>query len=135
MATYHGRRDFRTGRGTVILSIVVAAVFATGTAMTYRERGWTWVSIALGCGTIVAVAGVVESLVRRVRLTDDGVVVTDLRGHRRYPATDIVGVEEAKGTPTTLTLTDGRCVPLPPVGSSLGNSIRAWLKSSDDRKH
>jgi hypothetical protein len=37
-------------------------------------------------------------------------------------------VEEARGVPTMLLLSQGRAVKLPSVGSSLGNSIRAWLK-------
>jgi hypothetical protein len=42
----------------------------------------------------------------------------------------IDGVYEAKGVPTTLILSGGGKVNLPPVGNSLGNSIRAWLKNS-----
>ena len=105
-------------------------LFATGAAMTYRERGWTWVSIALACMTVLGVAGIVETVLYRVQLTDEALLVTDLRGRRAYPVTNIAGVEEAKGLPTTLILSDGRWVKLPSVGSSLGNSIRAWLRHS-----
>jgi hypothetical protein len=45
-----------------------------------------------------------------------------------HPATEITHVAEGKGMPTTLRLADGRKVRLPPVGNSLGNSIRAWRK-------
>lgn len=70
--------------------------------MTYRDRGWTWVSIALAY----------------------------FGGGRSYPVKAIDGVYEAKGVSTTLILSGGRKVNLPVVGSSLGNSIRAWLKQS-----
>jgi hypothetical protein len=103
-------------------------LFAAGAAMTYRERGWNWVSATLACMTVLSVGGIVETLVFRVRLTDDALLVTDLRGRRSYPVADIVGVGEGKGVPTSIRLADGRWVHLPPVGSSLGNSIRAWLK-------
>ncbi len=127
---YRGRRDFRAGRAIVIISVLVALLFATGTVMTYRLRGWNWVSIGLACATVAGLGGIVESLVLRVRLTDDALLVTDLRGRRRYPLAEITKVEEAKGVPTAILLTDGRWVKLPGVGNSLGNSIRAWLKHS-----
>jgi hypothetical protein len=103
-------------------------LFVVGAAMTYRERGWNWVSATLACMTVLSVGGIVETLVFRVRLTDDALLVTDLRGRRSYPVADIVGVGEGKGVPTSIRLADGRWVKLPPVGNSLGNSIRAWLK-------
>jgi hypothetical protein len=65
--------------------------------------------------------------VLRVRLTDDALSVTDLRG-RRHRAADIIGVGEAKGVQMAIKLTDGCWVKLPPVGSSLGDSIRGWLR-------
>jgi hypothetical protein len=126
--TYRGRRVFRSGRGMIIISVIPAVLFAAGAAMTYRERGWTWLSAGLACATVFGVAAIVESLIIRVELTDDALIATDLRGRRRYPAADIVRVGEAKGVPTSIGLADGRWVSLPSVGSSLGNSIRAWLK-------
>lgn len=105
-------------------------LFTTGAVMTYLERGWSWVSVGLACATLLGLAAIVENFVLRVRLTDDALVITDLRGRQRYPVTEIAGVEEAKGVPTMLLLVDGRVVSLPSVGSSLGNSIRAWLKGS-----
>jgi len=128
MAAYRGRRVFRAGPGAILVGVLSTLLFASGAVMTYRDRGWTWVSVGLGCATVLGVAAIVESLVLRIRLTDEALFVTDLRGRRSYPVTDIAGVEEAKGMPTTLILSDGRGVRLPPVGSSLGNSIRAWLK-------
>lgn len=130
MGEYRGRREFRAGRVMVIASIVVAALFATVAVTTYRDRGWNWVSVGLVCATVVGVGAIVESLVLRVRLTDDALLVTDLRGRRRYPLSEIAGVGEAKGVPTAIRLSDGRWVSLPSVGSNLGNSIRAWLKQS-----
>jgi hypothetical protein len=128
MSGYRGRRDFRPGPVAVVVNVLVTILVATGAMMTYRGRGWNWVSVGLACATLLSLAAIVESLVLRVRLTDDALVVTDIRGRRRYPVTGIAGVEEAQGVPTMLLLADGRVVKLPPVGSSLGNSIRAWLK-------
>ena len=114
----------------IIISIFVTMLFAAGSTMTYRERGWNWVSAGLAAMTLVGIGGIVESRVLRVRLTDDAMLVTELLGRRRYDAADIAGVYEGKGVPTAIQLVDGRLVKLPSVGSSLGNSIRAWLKHS-----
>jgi hypothetical protein len=130
MVAYRGRRDFRSGSAIVIVIVVVTLVFAAGAVMTYRQGGWTWVSIGLACGTAFSLAGILEALIFRVQLTDDALVVTDLRGRRRYLKSDITRVEEAKGVPTYIILASGRGVALSPVGSSMGNSIRAWLKPS-----
>jgi hypothetical protein len=130
MGAYRGRREFRAGAGAIVVSVLVTILFGVGAVMTYRDRGWNWVSIGLACATVFGVAAIVEALVLRIQLTDDALVVTDLRGRRFYPVADIAGVEEAKGSPTMLLLASGRVVRLPPVGSSLGNSIRGWLKHS-----
>lgn len=111
-----------------MVSLLLMLLFATGAVMTYRDRGWTWVSIGLAGATLLGLGAIVEALVLRVRLTDDAILVTELSGRRRYPAKEIARVEEAKGVPTVLVLSDGRVVKLPLVGTSLGNSIRAWLR-------
>ena len=130
MSGYRGRRVFRAGPVAILICVLLTMLFATGAVMTYRERGWNWVSVGLVCLTVLSVAGIIEAIVFRVHLTDEALFVTDLRGRRSYPVADIAGVEEAKGVPTTLILSDGRGVKLPPVGSSPANSIRAWLKHS-----
>lgn len=125
---YQGRREFRAGGGAISATLLTTLVFAVGAVTTYRLRGWYWVSIVLTCGLVLALAGVIESFALKVQLTDEAMFVTDYRGRRRYPLTDIVRVEQAKGVPTAILLKDGRWVKLPAVGSDLGNSIRAWLK-------
>jgi hypothetical protein len=128
MVAYQGRREFRAGGGAIIATVLTALVFAAGAVMTYRLQGWYWVSVVLTCGMVLALAGVIETFVLKVQLTDEAMLVTDYRGRRRFPLTDIVRVEQAKGVPTAILLKDGRWVKRPAVGSDLGNSIRAWLK-------
>lgn len=129
MSTYRGRRDFRSGSGGIIVIVLATLIFAAGAVMTYRMQGWTWVSIGLACGTVFSMLGIVEALLFRVRLTDDALLITDLRGRRTYPKSEITRVEDLKGAPAAILLASGRWVKLPPVGSDMGNSIRAWLKS------
>jgi hypothetical protein len=129
MATYGGRREFRAGKAMIVVSVLTALIFAAGAVMTYRLHGWYWVSIVLACASILGLAAIIETLALRVLLTDDAMLVTDLRGRRSYSITDIVRVEEAKGVPTAILLTSGQWVKLPSVGTGLGNSIRAWLKT------
>ena len=114
----------------LLIMVGCAALFAAGAVMTYRAGGWTWVSIGLAAATVVLGAGsIIETLILRIELTDDAIVVTDLTGRRRYAMADIERIAEAKGVPPALLLKDGRWVKLPSVGDNLGNSVRAWLKA------
>jgi hypothetical protein len=54
--------------------------------------------------------------------------VTTLAGAKRYAIDDIERISEERGGPPMLLLKNGRWVKLPAVASSLGNSVRAWLK-------
>jgi hypothetical protein len=132
MATtrYRGRRDFRLGPGWILFYLLLTLFVASGAMMTYRERGWNWVSLGLVGVTVLALGAIIETFILRIQLTDDEMIVTDLRGRRRYPIGHIARVEEAKGVSPTLVLADGSFVRLPSVGGSLGNSVRAWLKRS-----
>ena len=113
----------------LLVFVGLTAVVAVGTWMTYREGGWGWTSIGLACATVVLGLGsILESLVLRIELTDDALLVTELTGRRRYSKVDIDGIQEAKGVSPTLLLKGGHWVKLPSVGSDLGNSVRAWLK-------
>jgi hypothetical protein len=128
---YSGRRLFRLGPGMVLLFVGLTALFAVGAWMTYRERGWGWVSISLACATVVLGFGsILESLILRIELTDDAMLVTELTGRRRYSKADIDGIRESKGGSPMLLLKGGRWVKLPVVTSGLGNSVRAWLKQT-----
>ena len=112
-----------------LLFVALTALLGTGAAHTYRTDGWTWVSVGLAAATVLLGLGsIIESLIMRIEITDDAVVVTDMTGRRRYGISEIERVEEARGVPVVLVLRTGRGVRLPPVGSSVGNSIRAWLR-------
>lgn len=115
----------------LLVFVALTAFFASGAWMTYRDGGWEWVSIGLAAATVVLGFGsIIENLVLRIELTDDAMLVTELTGRKRYAKTDIDRVAEAKGTPAVLLLKDGARIKLPLVGSDLGNSVRAWKKTS-----
>jgi hypothetical protein len=130
--TYRGRRIFRAGPIMFVIIVVVTAIPLAGAIMTYRDRGWTSVSVGLTCAVVLGLGAIVENLVLRVELADDAMLVTELLGRRRYPIGEIADVREAKGVPTVLILADGQVVKLPGVGANLGNSIRAWLKGAKE---
>ena len=111
------------------IMIALTLGFASGaTSPTGRPAGPGCRS-ALALATLVLGLGsVIESLVLRIELTDDAVVVTRLTGKQRIPRESIERVEEAKGVPPALLLRSGQWVKLPSVGSYIGNSIRSWLK-------
>ena len=125
---------FRNGPGWVVFYLGLTGLFAAGAFFTYRESGWTWVSIGLGVATVILGLGsIIESLVLRIELTDEALIATDLRGRRRYDIAAIERIEEAKGCPPSLLLKDGTWARLPSVGDGVGNSVRSWLKHSESR--
>ena len=125
---YAGRREFRLGRGWTLLFVGVTALFAAAAYGTYSHRGWNWVSIGMAIVAVVlGPASIIESLVQRIELTDDAMVVRTLAGTRRYAIDSIERIEESKGVPPAIRLKDGRWVKLPSVATNLGNSVRAWL--------
>ena len=131
MSEYAGRRVFRASPGWVLTFVGLTGLFAAGALMTYRTRGWTWVSIGMLFATVVlGVGSIIESLVQRIELTDDAMVVTRLWGKTTYSVAEIDRISEERGVPPALLLKNGRWVKLPSVASNLGNSVRAWLKSA-----
>ena len=128
---YAGRRDFRLGRGWTLLYVALTALFVAGTYGSYVYRGWSWVTIGAVIATAILGPGsIIESLVQRIQLTDDAMVVRTLTGTRRYAIDSIERIEESKGGPPAIRLKDGRWVKLPSVATNLGNSVRAWLKDA-----
>src|SRR5262245_374547 len=126
---YNGRRVFRPSAGTPILYAGVTLLFAVVAYGVYRTRGWNWMSISMALvAAVLGVGSIVESLVLRIELTDDALVVRDLTGRKRFAIGDIERISEQQGGPPAILLKGGRWVKLPSVGSDLGNSVRAWLK-------
>jgi hypothetical protein len=110
---------------------VVTALFAAVSWGIWRDAGWNWLSIGMTFATVfVGFGSMIECLLLRIELTDDALIMTDLRGRRRYEIADIERISEAKGVPPALRLRNGQRVILPSVGSSVGNSVRAWLKQA-----
>lgn len=130
MHSYGGRTEFRQGKGFLIMYLLLTALFAGGAYFLWRAEGWSWGAITLAVMVVVGLGAIVETRVLRIRLTNDALIVRDLRGTRAYARRDIVAIAEEKGAPPYLRLRDGRWVKLPSVTHSLGNSVRAWLKSS-----
>jgi len=128
---YEGRRVFRLGPGWLVAFAGVTAVFAAAAWAIWRDAGWNWLSIGMTFATVfVGFGSIIEGILLRIELLDDALIMTDLRGRRRYEIADIESVSEAKGVPPVLRLRNGQRVKLPSVGSSLGNSVRAWLKQA-----
>ena len=126
---YEGRRVFTRGRLTVASVCVATALFAAAAVVTFNLRGWNWVSIGMAVAVVFGFAGIVETLVERVVLEDEALVVRRLWGTRRYSIADIERVEEAKGVEPAIRLNNGQWVRLPDVGAQFGNSARAWLRA------
>ena len=126
---YKGRRVFRLGPGWIAFFAALTALFALGAYATYQERGWTWVSVGLALSAVILGLGsIIETLVLRIELTEEALLVRDLRGRRSYARAEIERVTQEKGVPPAIQLRDGRWIKLPSVANNLPNSVRAWLK-------
>ena len=79
----------------------------------------------------IALAGVMETIMQRVVLTDDALHVVLPWSRRIYPRSKIQNVSSEKASPTMIQLSDGKWVKLPPVGHYVANSIRAWLRATE----
>ena len=113
----------------MVLFVTLTVVFAGIAVLAYRQQGWNWVSIGMTfSAVIIGLGSILESFILRIELADDALIVTDWRGRRRYAREEIERVEEPKASPAAIRLRSGAWVKLPSVGSSVGNSIRAWLK-------
>jgi hypothetical protein len=113
------------------IAAVATALFVVAAWLTYRDQGWTWISVGMVVGALIGAAGIIESFVVRIELADDDMVVTGLSGRRSYPRREIERVAEARGTAPLLLLRNGRKVKLPSVTPSLGNSVRAWIGAAE----
>lgn len=129
MGDYAGRTTFTSGAFAIVAVLAAEALFVTGAAWTYGVRGWTFTSIGLTGMSLFGLAAILDTLTQRVVLEDDRLVVGRFWGSQSYAREQIVQVSDAKGSPTSMRLADGRIVRLPFVGNSMGTSIRAWLKS------
>ena len=86
-------------------------------------------TIVIALLVVVAFAGVVETILQRVVLTDYSLHVVIPWSRRIYPRSQIQEVSSEKASPTMIQMADGRWVKLPPVGHYVQNSIRAWLRA------
>jgi hypothetical protein len=127
---YEGRTVFRRGRAVLAIVTVATAIFTAGFVFSFRTLGWGWqtgffafIALFFGAG------GITETIVERIELQPDAMLIRRLWGTRRVPITDIEKVAEAKGVSPLLILKSGEKVKLPDVGGHLGNSTRAWLRS------
>jgi hypothetical protein len=130
MTPYAGRRVFRTTRWVIIAVALAESLFLAGTWYQVRSRGLHVVTLLFGGLALFGALGLLDGLTRSIVLEPDALRVNGLWGRRRYPKSEILGIEEAKGVQPALRLKDGSRAKLPAdVGRGLGNSVRAWLRA------
>jgi hypothetical protein len=132
MASYNGRRIFRTTPWLVGAVIVADLLFATAAWVTYRRQGMSTITMLSSGLAVFGLLGIVEVLTARIILADDALEVTKFWVRRSYARDAIRRATFEKGCPVALELSDGHWAKLPDLGhnsQSVTNSIRAWLKA------
>ena len=108
-----------------------ALVLASVTMWLLRSGESLLVTGAMAVASIIAVLGFIDSMLARVELERDSLVVFHNLKRATYPRTELTEVSWGKGVATAVRRSSGEWVKLPGVGSSgqgLASSIRAWLK-------
>src|SRR5688572_2487835 len=66
---YGGRRVFQLGPGWTLLYVGLTALFAAGALVTYRQGGWSWVSLGLAfAAAVLGLGSILESFILRIEL-------------------------------------------------------------------
>lgn len=122
---------FRTAPWVLVAVGLAELLFLAGTWYQLRSRGLHLVTLLFAALALAGLLGLLDGLTRSIVLESDALRVKGLWGRRRYPKSEIIGIQEAKGVPAALELTDGRWAKLPAeIGGDLGNSVRAWLRAT-----
>lgn len=112
---------------------VATALCATGLLFLGRQQGVTWLTIGLGALTAIFAVAFLDSLVSKIDLRPDALVIIELHRRRSIARQDI---ESAKGEAGAvfLKLRDGSSFKLPETGRSqrrVLNAVTAWLSETD----
>jgi hypothetical protein len=116
--------------------VVATVVFVGGFVQMCLSQGLSLISLGLGGGALVGLAGIVEVFGCRVVLGAEALVVASPWSRKRYARSDIRKVTWAGGCGVSVQLSSGAWVKLPDVGrGSQGtvNTIRAWLERESGR--
>ena len=133
MASYNGRRIFRTAPWMIVAVFAAELLFVTSAWVSYRRQGPSTVTMLSVALAVFGLLGIVEVLTARLLLADDALHVTKFWTRRSYPRETIRQATYAKGCPVTLELSNGQWAKLPDLGHNtqgITNSIRAWLKAT-----
>jgi hypothetical protein len=104
------------------LAVIATLVFIAGFVSSYRQSGWTWVSLSFGGMVLIGCVAVVELATARVALSDDALEIRSLWLRRRYPVTDIVSVTWETGAGVSVRLSSGAWARVPVTRLQLSGS-------------
>ena len=124
-------RKFVSPHWIKILAGTSAILFLAFACVLYNTEGWTWLTVS-ACGLlVVSLGGFVDSLICRVELTDEVLIVVQNLRRREYPRAMFVRVTWGKNVPVSLQCESGQWIRLPevsPGSQALANTLRAWIK-------
>ena len=121
-------RPTRSLRVVVAVCLLLFGAFFAREVLVDDTRAW--VAAALGLCTLIGIAAVLETLVAKVTIGDDAVVVRDLFRSRAFTWEQIESVK-LEGGSTALRMRSGKWEPLPewmPYGASMSARHRIAAK-------
>lgn len=110
---------------------VIALMVGTAALWSFRSIGLSIESVGLSVFSLIALCGFVDSIISKVELRGDSLVVVDNLRRREYPRDEFKRAVWEKGAPVALERNDGDWLKLPNfVGGGPGvvSIFRAWLK-------
>jgi hypothetical protein len=118
-----------------VLLFFGALIASAGAVAVLRVQGWSLASVGLCALAVFAVAGLADSLLGRVELHPDKLVIVSNFRKREYPRAQFKRATWAKGVPVALEFVEGGWLQLPDFvagGPGVLGTFRAWLRNTGD---
>jgi hypothetical protein len=124
-------RKFTSARWMQVVCLTGALLCSAAAYALYLKEAWSSLTVFAAILVPLSIAGFIDSLVARVELHDEKLVVVANFRRREYPRSMFVRATHGKGVPVSLEYTSGGWLRLPsfvPGGTGMVNTLRAWLR-------
>ncbi len=127
-------KHFTPSRWLQAICLLGAIALSAAAYSLYTKEGWSLLAVAAAMLAPLSAAGFIDSLIARVELHPEKLVVISNFRRREYPRSMFVRAAWGKGVPISLEYTTGEWLHLPSFvagGIGMVNILRAWLRRSE----